>query len=479
MPIDPSVLTPTLIRPISVAGVVDDMAKVQQSRAQADVWRQKSMDLARDQQENDQIRAVMQQSGGQLDEPTLSAIRQISPQKAMDIEKLHNDSTKSSIEIQNAKIDHDLKVLGYTSRQLAGITDQHSYDMARAGIKATTGQDLPEQYDPALVQAWQEKGMTYAEKLNQAREDRMAKFQELTATRQQSAEERANAREERMAGAQQQQLGMEKQRLGLEGARVGLERQRLAQGGAAAPAGQQSDVKETVAGMKDGSLPPVLPGRATKEYNAIMAESHRQGFDLAKAAQDWQATSKYLGTLNGQQQTRLRQAVEQVQESVPLVRALVKEWDSAGIPVLSAANLRAAKAGTYGNKAQSLALRLDAQIADMTSELGTVYKGGNSSTDESLKLAAKNLGADWSKQAAIDALDQIEKNITYRKNSMKLGPVTDQSQQNRYAPDLGAVPSGAPDNVTSLLKSKGAGTYTLSDGSKWRKTPDGSVSKVQ
>jgi hypothetical protein len=187
--------------------------------------------------------------------------------------------------------------------------------------------------------------------------------------------------------------------------------------------------------MIDGSLPPVLPGRATKEYNAIMAESHRQHFDLAKAAQDWTATSKYLGTLNGAQQTRLRQATEQVSETVPLVRALVTEWDSAGIPYLSAANLAAAKKGAYGNKAQSLANRLDAQIADMTSELGTVYKGGNSSTDESLKLAARNLQGDWSKKAALDALDQIEQNIRYRRNSMKLGAVT--GGNNRYEPNLG------------------------------------------
>ena len=238
----------------------------------------------------------------------------------------------------------------------------------------------------------------------------------------------------------------------------------------------QSDVKEAIAGMIDGTIPPVLPGRATKEYNAMLAEAHRQKFDLAKAAQDWQATSKYLGTLNGAQQVRLRQATEQVSESVPLVRALVKEWDSAGIPVLSAANLKAAKAGTYGNKAQSLAVRLDAQIADLTSELGTVYKGGNSSTDESLKLAAKNLGADWSKQAALDALDQIEKNIVYRRNSMKLGPVTG-NDANPYNPP-GLTGGQTPANVSSLLSSKGPGIYTLSDGSKWRKDANG-ITKVQ
>ena len=219
-----------------------------------------------------------------------------------------------------------------------------------------------------------------------------------------------------------------------------MRRQEASKSPTAAQGGGKSDVQETVAGWADGSLPPIISGRASKDYNALMAEAHRQHFDLSKANQDWTATQKYLGTLNGAQQTRLRQATEQVAETVPLVRSLVTEWDSAGIPYLSAGNLAAAKKGAYGNKAQSLANRLDAQIADMTSELGTVYKGGNSSTDESLRLAARNLQGDWSKKAALDALDQIEQNIKYRRNSMKLGPVTDGN--NKYAPNLGGPETG-------------------------------------
>ncbi len=414
--------------------IAQDRAALVQQRQQT--LQQKALDDARDRQENDQIQAIVQKHGPQDLEGALQEAYPINPKKVSDYQKSLADSSKTSVEIQNLKIDHDLKILGYTSRQLAGVTDQHSYDVARAGIKATTGQELPPDFNPDTVQAWQEKGMTYAEKLSQLREERTAKFQEIAANRQQQTADLAAQREDRMAATQQQQLGMEKQRLGLEGARVGLERQRLAQGPTSAgPSGGKSDVQETVAGMIDGSLPPVLPGRATKEYNAIMAESHRQKFDLAKAAQDWTATSKYLGTLNGAQQTRLRQATEQVAETVPLVRTLVTEWDSSGIPYLSAANLAAAKKGAYGNKAQSLANRLDAQIADMTSELGTVYKGGNSSTDESLRLAARNLQGEWSRKAALDALDQIEQNIKYRRNSMKLGPVSDSN--NRYAPNLG------------------------------------------
>lgn len=261
---------------------------------------------------------------------------------------------------------------------------------------------------------------------------------------------RQAARDAQIASDAAANQKLREREIGIQAGNLAVRRQEASKSPTAAQGGGKSDVQETVAGMIDGSLPPVLPGRATKEYNAIMAESHRQHFDLAKAAQDWQATTKYLGTLNGAQQTLLRQATEQVAETVPLVRSLVTEWDSSGIPYLSAANLAAAKKGAYGNKAQSLANRLDAQIADMTSELGTVYKGGNSSTDESLKLAARNLQGDWSRKAALDALDQIEQNIKYRRNSMKLGAVT--GGNNRYEPNLGG---GSTKRQNWVFDSKG------------------------
>jgi hypothetical protein len=175
----------------------------------------------------------------------------------------------------------------------------------------------------------------------------------------------------------------------------------------------------------------------------VRAELARQGYNLTKATEDWNSTSKYLATLNGAQQTRLRQAVEFTRESLPLVQGLVTEWDSAGLPLLSKANLDAAASGAYGAKQQSLAVRLKGQIADLTSELGTVYKGGNSSTDESLKLAAQNLQGNWSKQAALDALKQIDTNLTIRANSIKnTGPVANTG--NPYAPQTTAPAQNGP-----------------------------------
>lgn len=202
-----------------------------------------------------------------------------------------------------------------------------------------------------------------------------------------------------------------------------------------ASAGAPDDAKVVADAIIAGDQPPDL-SRLYGKSVPVRAELARQHYNLTKATEDWTSTQKYLSTLNGAQQTRLRQAVEFTRESLPVVKALVQQWDSAGLPVLSKANLDAAASGAYGAQQQSLAVRLKGQIADLTSELGTVYKGGNSSTDESLKLAAQNLQGNWSKQAALDAIDQIERNLTIRQNSIaNAGPVANAG--NQYAPQSG------------------------------------------
>jgi len=73
-----------------------------------------------------------------------------------------------------------------------------------------------------------------------------------------------------------------------------------------------------------------------------------------------------------------------------------------------------------------------------------MYKGGNSSTDESLRLAGENLKAEWSPQTFMAALEQAENNVRIRKNSMSsLGPVG-VSQASPYLPKQpGAAPAAA------------------------------------
>ncbi|MGH7239227.1 MAG: hypothetical protein ACREHG_04070 [Candidatus Saccharimonadales bacterium] len=210
----------------------------------------------------------------------------------------------------------------------------------------------------------------------------------------------------------------------------------------------------------DGQQPPDMKGlyRQAAPVKAYLADHN---YNLTKASQDWMATQKLLSTMNGAQQTRLRQAINQVDESLPLVQDLATKWDGGQFPILNKANLIAAKNGVYGPDAQSIATQLDAEIADVTSELGTVYKGGNSSTDESLKLAASQLNSGWSRKTLMDAIQLAQKNIRYRKNSLSLATAGIPVSQYNPGPKTPAQQAGerpsqpanaAPDAAIQYLK---------------------------
>jgi hypothetical protein len=185
-----------------------------------------------------------------------------------------------------------------------------------------------------------------------------------------------------------------------------------------AQGGTDDNAKAIAQAIIAGDQPPDMKG-LYKFSGPVRAELAKQGFDLSRANEDWTATQRHLASLNGPQQLRLRQAVDFASQSTDLVDELAAQWNNGQFPVLNAANLAAAKQGLYGQAAASLATRLGASIADLTSELGTVYKGGNSSTDETLRLASQNLNQNWSTKTIHDATDQIRKTLVYRQNSLK------------------------------------------------------------
>lgn len=181
----------------------------------------------------------------------------------------------------------------------------------------------------------------------------------------------------------------------------------------------------------NGNQPPVLTG-LYKKSSAVRAALERKGYNLSGAASDWQATVRNLATMNGPQQLRLRQAVDFTYHSLDLIEDLGNEWKGGNFPILNKAKIGLAKQGALGPKAQSLAQRLEAQINDLVSELGTVYKGGNGSTNETLRLAAENLKADFSEQTLKDSVETIRKNLQIRANSLKNVRSTGGSPDNRY-----------------------------------------------
>lgn len=183
--------------------------------------------------------------------------------------------------------------------------------------------------------------------------------------------------------------------------------------------GAANDAKDIASAIMNGDQPPDMKG-LYRFGGPVKAELARKGYDLTTAQRDWQAVQRHISTLNGPQQERLRQAVTFTYDSLDNIEQLYARWvdvsKASGVRLLNKANLITMK--NLPGEAGAIANALEAQINDLTSELGTVYKGGNSSTDESLKLAAQNLRADWNPETFKLALQNIRKNLTIRKNSI-------------------------------------------------------------
>ena len=199
----------------------------------------------------------------------------------------------------------------------------------------------------------------------------------------------------------------------------------------------KGDIELYAQGVIDGDTPPPnLEGRVTQYSIALAAELERRGFDLATHRRDWVTTQKHLASLNSTQQLRLRQAVDFTYDSLDIIDGLREEWEQLADPskfkVLNKVSLAAAKqtGGELGAVAQSL----EAQINDLVSELATVYKGGNSSTDETLKLAAENLKADWDEATFSKQMEMIRKNLSIRRHSMISSDAMGVSEDSPYTP---------------------------------------------
>jgi hypothetical protein len=181
----------------------------------------------------------------------------------------------------------------------------------------------------------------------------------------------------------------------------------------------RNDAQAIADGIVSGIQPPTLTG-LYRNAAPVRAELARRGYDLSTATRDWAAVQRHMATLQGPQQERLRQAVVFTYDSLDIIEDLFKEWEGSGVttqyPILNKAVLATSK--QVPGKTGEIARALEAQINDLISELGTVYKGGNASTDETLRLAAENLKADWTPGQFKKQLGLIRKNLLIRKNAI-------------------------------------------------------------
>jgi len=193
---------------------------------------------------------------------------------------------------------------------------------------------------------------------------------------------------------------------------------------AAATAGAQigaytEDAKKIGDAIIAGKQPPIVSGfgmaKIAPQIRSYLAD---KGYDQLSAEMDYHATKKFVTGLNSTQQIRLRQATKFAHDSLDVIQNLNDQWQAGRFPLLNKANLKLAINGVMGVDAQKIATQLDTQIADLISELGTVYKGGYASTDETLELAARNLKSEWSYEQLGANLDLVRTNLKIRLNSL-------------------------------------------------------------
>jgi len=153
---------------------------------------------------------------------------------------------------------------------------------------------------------------------------------------------------------------------------------------------------------------------------AVDSELAKRGFNKTHAMLDYKMVERAIASLDGTQQTRMRQAAQTALASLDIIDELAGQWKGGRFPALNSANLALARQGAYGPDAQQIANQLEAQITDVTSELAQVYMGGGTPTDEALKLAQKNLSAAWSEATLKQNTKLARANLQVRMNSMSL-----------------------------------------------------------
>ncbi len=218
----------------------------------------------------------------------------------------------------------------------------------------------------------------------------------------------------------------------------------------AAGGSASSDVKEVARAIMAGEQSPELTG-LYRNTMAVRAELGRQGYNHANALTDWRATQRHFATMNGPAQTRMVQAIDNASHSLDVIDDLSSKWKGGRFPVLNRANLMLAKNGAYGPDVASVANQLDAQISDVTAELGQVYMGGNSPTDHALGLASKNLSTDWSDKVLKDMTQLARQNLRIRQNSIANTKVIAATDDNTYGGGP-TGPSGATAPVNPFRK---------------------------
>jgi hypothetical protein len=388
-------------------------------------------EVQRKQQKEQDIASIFQKYPGDIDSAIDELVTKY-PDVGMELHKHQMEAKTAGLTFREKQLKHAQESTDYIGQLLSGATDQATYtkkkyEAQQAGIDVS---QYPADFEEAkpLIASARQSALTMQQQieaeLKKVDDERQAAAQRETERHNRASEVTTAADKARLEASQQEQ------------ARHNRAMEARPVGGASGMGG--SDIDAIAEAIANGEQPPTLQG-LYRNGAAVRAALAKKGFNLAQAETDWKATQKHVSTLNGAQQTRMGQAIDNAAHSLDVIEDLAKQWDGGKFPILNKAQLALAKNGALGPKAQQIATQLEAQIADVTSELANVYMGGNSPTDHALGLAAKNLSADWTRDQLRSAINLSRKNLQIRSNSMRNVGVAGASAGNPYA-----APATAP-----------------------------------
>lgn len=183
------------------------------------------------------------------------------------------------------------------------------------------------------------------------------------------------------------------------------------------------DIANTVSGIGDGSLSPVLTNYSFRDRTQIASGAQQAGLNLNKMAGEYNAVQKFIGTANSATQTRLRQAIVSTNDAIDNLKQISSEFQRFSWTPANKVELMAALSGTDQGK-RDIATRYMTQLNVIKDELGQVFMGGNSPTDRSIGLAEGILNKNYGVKQLEAALSELRNNLGYRMNAIdNSGPV--------------------------------------------------------
>jgi hypothetical protein len=212
---------------------------------------------------------------------------------------------------------------------------------------------------------------------------------------------------------------------------------------------KDADIDALAEAVKRGDVPPDGEGLTRQGYYAgVVAKLAKDGINFTELKKNWLATKRLIVTENSPQLVKLDNAVRSGLKLYDAVDKLSDQWDGMGIGPLSRANLKLAMEGAKGRDAANLAIQLNGQIAQLTSEVATVEQGGMTPTQESRKVAEESMQSWWGNDTIHKMTAQGRANLNIREaarnESTPLAP-------GQTAPSAGLVPTGRYNPATGKV----------------------------